>query len=189
MPNKIPTKADFQEALDEFFRESEEKGYSHRDLKAYDLHVRAAGKLTSDNNRMPLCCDVMKENRQRQLGDKILHEPPKGCGTLLEIRYVFPRTTTQIISSKDVWRKCEFCEGTGIDPGRGVADVTGEKCRVCGKSKRKGFNKVPEYYIKCKGECKGKGRIDITGPFDPFPNFRPCRDCGGTGWADPSKFE
>jgi hypothetical protein len=127
---------------------------------------------------MPLCCDVMKKNMQRQLGDKILSEPPKGYGTRLEIRYVFPRTTTQIISPRDIWRECAFCEGTGIDPGRGIADVTGEKCRVCRESERKGFNEVPEYYIECRGESKGRGRIPRE-PVGPFPNYRRCQDCGG----------
>jgi hypothetical protein len=86
-------------------------------------------------------------------------------------------------------RKCAFCDGTGRDPGRGIIDVTGEKCRVCGESKKKGFNEVPKYYIECKGECKGKGRIDIAGSVGPVPHFRTCRDCGGTGWADPRNFE
>lgn len=190
MLNKIPNKVDFQEALDGFFRECEKKGYPNRDLKARELYYRAAEEYPKEGNKnVHLCCRVMKENMQLQLGDRRLCEPPKGYGTRLEIRYVFPRTTAQIISPRDIWKECEFCKGTGIDPGRGELDVTGEKCRVCEKSKKKGFNKVPEGWVECKGPCGGTGRIDITGSFDPCHHFEPCPDCGGTGWADPRRFE
>lgn len=86
---------------------------------------------------------------------------------------------------KDVPRECVFCEGTGIDPGRGIVDVTGEKCRVCGGS---GSNKVPEHYIKCQGPCGGTGRIPRE-PVWPLPNYDPCPLCKGKGWADPRMFE
>ena len=101
-------------------------------------------------------------------------------------RLLYQRQEPQVPRMID--RKCMFCKGTGIDQGRGIADVTGEKCRVCEKSKRKGFNKVPEYYIKCKGKCKGTGRIRRE-PAWPFPNYDPCPICEGTGWADPRMFE
>lgn len=182
MPNKIPDKANFQEALEEFFRESEIKKYPNRDLKARDLHFRAAGKFPSDdNNRVPLCCAVMRENMQLQLGDKILHTPPKGDGPRLEIRYVFPRTPPKSFP-RDIWRECAFCDGTGQDPGDG--NPMRGLCRACEGNKGK---YCPEYWRRCRGKCGGKGRIPRE-PVGPFPNYGQCPDCDGIGWADPRRF-
>ena len=85
---------------------------------------------------------------------------------------------------QDVWRECAFCKGTGIDPGRGIADVTGEKCRVCKGNKGRYLS---EDWRRCRGECGGKGRIPRE-PVGPFPNYDPCPLCKGTGWADPRRF-
>ena len=126
---------------------------------------------------MPYC---PKCGKQVKKGDQFCSK----CGASLGGGNAYQRQEPQVPRMID--RKCVFCKGTGIDPGRGIADVTGEKCRVCEGS---GSNKRPKHYIKCEGKCKGTGRIDIRGSFDLFPNFKPCPDCEGTGWADPSRFE
>lgn len=83
-------KVDFQNALDGFFKESVMKGYPNRDLKARELHfIGAKAYPKTGNNRTPQCCAVMKEALQER--DKILYEPKSGQGSLLEIRYYFPR--------------------------------------------------------------------------------------------------
>jgi hypothetical protein len=61
--------------------------------------------------------------------------------------------------------------------------VTSRLCRVC-KGVKGGY--FPEGYRRCKGQCKGNGRIKITiTDTDICPNFRPCGNCGGWGWAKP----
>lgn len=84
-------------------------------------------------------------------------------------------------SPQDKRVRCEFCKGTGEDPGSG--DVIHGSCRVCRGERGRS---VPAYWRPCRGECGGNGRIDISGVFD---DFRPCQDCGGWGWADPGKSE
>jgi len=84
----------------------------------------------------------------------------------------------------DIRRVCEFCEGTGDDPGDGSLMVVPSVCRVCKGAKGGYFS---EESRRCKGECRGNGRIEVTTGIDIVPNFKPCRDCGGWGWADPRK--
>jgi hypothetical protein len=84
----MPTKKDFQRALEEVFREHDRQGKTLVDVKAGDLHRRVGG-YPGPGNRMPTCCTVMKENMQP--GDEILNKPPKGKGASLRIRYKLPR--------------------------------------------------------------------------------------------------
>ena len=86
----MPTRKDFQNALDELFREGSGKSARYIDIRAGNLHRKVGGY--PGNHRMPTCCDVMRENIQPR--DNILHEPPKGKGASLEIRYSLPRGKT-----------------------------------------------------------------------------------------------
>jgi len=84
----MATRKDFQSALEEVFREYESEGKAWVDVEARDLHRRVGG-YPGPGHTMPTCCRVMRQNMQR--GDEILHEPPKGKGASLRIRYKLPR--------------------------------------------------------------------------------------------------
>lgn len=84
----MPVKKDFQRALEEILREHDRQGEICADVKAGELHRRLGG-YPGPGNRMPTCCDLMKENMEP--GDEILNEPPKGRGASLRIRYKLPR--------------------------------------------------------------------------------------------------
>ena len=83
-----PTASDFQAQLDQAFQAAQRKGLSYVDVKSGDLH-RQVGGYPGANHRMPVCCNVMRQNMRT--GDSVLHEPPKGKGASLEIRYKIPR--------------------------------------------------------------------------------------------------
>jgi hypothetical protein len=83
----MPTASEFQAELDDVFRAAEKDGLSCVDVNAGELH-RKVGDYPG-NHRMPVCCNVMRQNMKT--GDVVLHEPPKGSGASLEIRYRIPR--------------------------------------------------------------------------------------------------
>lgn len=79
------------------------------------------------------------------------------------------------------WKICKFCDGTGKHPGDGNI-LPPNICPVCEGSREV---KVWKNSGPCRGECKGAGKIDISGGFPPA-NFRRCRGgCRGTGWERP----
>jgi len=83
-----PSADDFKTELENFFRDGEKFGLSYIDIKSGELHRRVGG-YPGHNHRMPVCCQVMKNNMQE--GDEILQEPPSGKGATLIIRYRLPR--------------------------------------------------------------------------------------------------
>ncbi len=83
----MPTASEFQAELDDVFRAAEKDGLSCVDVNAGKLHRNVGGY--PGNHRMPVCCNVMRQNMKT--GDVVLHEPPKGNGASLEIRYRIPR--------------------------------------------------------------------------------------------------
>ena len=58
------------------------------DVNAGQLH-RLVGNYPGPNHRMPICCTVMRGEMREH--DVILHQPLKGNGASLTIRYNFPR--------------------------------------------------------------------------------------------------
>jgi hypothetical protein len=84
----MPTAEDFREQLFEVFRVAEERRLASVVVKAGDLH-RKVGVYPSRNNRMPVCCEVMRSVIRR--GDVIVSQPPKGKGATLTVRYLVPR--------------------------------------------------------------------------------------------------
>lgn len=78
----------FQRALNEEFYAAERRGEKYLTIKAGDLH-RKVGGYPGLNNRMSICCHVMRKNIQP--GDKVLNEPPSGIGASLTISYLIPR--------------------------------------------------------------------------------------------------
>ena len=79
------TVPDFQNHLNDILLSAKNKGFQFVDVKSGDLLKRVG----AHNNRMSLCCSVMKNNMK--IGDIILHEPPSGQGASLIIRYKLPR--------------------------------------------------------------------------------------------------
>jgi len=80
----LPTASDFRKALKKLLNEEKKKGALYVDVRAANLH-RSVGDYPGKNNRMPLCCEVMR-SMMRQ-GDEVLKEPKKGYGASLTIRY------------------------------------------------------------------------------------------------------
>jgi 5-methylcytosine-specific restriction protein A len=84
-----PDTHDFRVALNLLFKAAIAKGLPSVVVNAGDLH-RRVGEYPGRNHRMPICCDVMKENMRP--GDLILNQPPKGKGASLTIKYMLPRS-------------------------------------------------------------------------------------------------
>jgi hypothetical protein len=84
-----PTKEDFQEELNNMFKEAQSQGKPYVDISAKKLHEEVGWYPNNGNHRMPVCCDVMKKNKKPE--DDILRHPPKGNGATLVIRYKLPR--------------------------------------------------------------------------------------------------
>ena len=82
----MPTASDFKTELDKIFHAAQPP---HVDVKAGDLHRRVGDYPDNQKQRMPSCNTVMTKNMKP--GDTILHQPPKGKGASLEIRYIIPR--------------------------------------------------------------------------------------------------
>ncbi len=86
----IPTKEDFELKLSELLVDAENKELDFVDIVSGDLHRVIGGYPVEDgNHRMPICCQVMKDQMVDE--DQILHSPPKGQGATLKIRYKLPR--------------------------------------------------------------------------------------------------
>lgn len=84
----LPTTEDFQTELDRIFKQSVNLELEFVDLTSGPVH-RSLGGYPGTNHRMPVCCKAMRTNMK--LGDEILHQPPKGNGATLCIRYRLPR--------------------------------------------------------------------------------------------------
>jgi 5-methylcytosine-specific restriction protein A len=84
---KLPKADDFQTTLDDIFRNS--MG-SSIDINAGDLH-RQVGGYPQPENRMPICCRVMLQNKSA--GDEVIQRPDndKMHGASLTIRFMLPR--------------------------------------------------------------------------------------------------
>ena len=77
-------------------------------------------------------------------------------------------------------RTCEFCKGTGKDPGDGNP-IPPPQCRVCNGAKSGYFT---EQSRRCDGPCKGNGQIRVAMDIDPIPAYRKCVKCKGWGWVE-----
>ena len=84
-----PDTYDFRAALNSLFKAAEAKGAPYVDVNSGDLH-RGLGGYPGRNHRMPICCNVMWENKRAE--DSVLSQPPKGKGASLTIRYMLPRS-------------------------------------------------------------------------------------------------
>jgi len=65
-------------------------GLTFIDIVSGDLHTEMGGYPAPEGKHaMPACCNAMKKFYIKNK-DEILHEPPKGQGATLTIRYKLP---------------------------------------------------------------------------------------------------
>ena len=88
MKVKTPTSADFTRQLYFVLKNAQRLRASYVGVSARNLHI-AVGGYPNRDNRMPLCCAVMR--RAKKPGDKILKSPRSGMGASLTILYRLPR--------------------------------------------------------------------------------------------------
>ena len=78
----------FRSALQEMLQAADNLGLVAVEVNSGKLH-RKVGGYPGSSHRMPVCCDVM---RQEMSGaDSVVSEPESGQGASLVIRYVIPR--------------------------------------------------------------------------------------------------
>lgn len=83
-----PNTEDFRRALTELLKSAEQPGVVGVNVRAGNLHKRVGG-YPQTNNRMAICCGVMREFMLP--GDEIVQEPPSRDGASVTIRYRLPR--------------------------------------------------------------------------------------------------
>ena len=84
----MPTREDFETALNEVLDDSQESGLRYRDVSAGELH-RLVGGYPGRSHRMPVACSVLR--RGMRDGDAVLCSPPMGNGAMLKVRFLLPR--------------------------------------------------------------------------------------------------
>jgi len=94
-PKKAPVANDFWFQLFRLLSAASDIGEKSVVVQAGELH-RRVGCYPGPNHRMPVCCQVMRD--EMQPGDVILEEPPKGSGARLTVRYQLPRLEKQVPS-------------------------------------------------------------------------------------------
>jgi len=84
----MPSAAEFKQELDAEIDRAIRQGRPHLEVNAGELHRRVGGY--PGNHRMPVCCNVMREEAER--GDAAtIFDTNSGDGAALTIRYVIPR--------------------------------------------------------------------------------------------------
>jgi hypothetical protein len=84
----MPTMDDFTSFIAAAFADATNTRHTSIILKSGDIH-RKLGSYPGKNHQMPSCCNAMIE--AMKAGDDILHQPPKGKGANLIIKYRIPR--------------------------------------------------------------------------------------------------
>ena len=79
----MPIRIDFETALEKQLNFARSQGREFKVINSGDLH-RSVGGYPGPDNRMPICCSVMR-NIMRE-NDIIVNQPPKGNGASLQIR-------------------------------------------------------------------------------------------------------
>ena len=87
-----PTRQDFKRTLRSILYDARDiPGIRELTLNAGGIH-RAVGGYPRIDHRMPMCCDVMKEEIHTEYGDEVLPDGPQsGQGASFTVRYCFPR--------------------------------------------------------------------------------------------------
>jgi hypothetical protein len=85
-----PTRRDFEDRLEQIFREEAERRRAYVDVEAADLHRVVGGyPAAKGNHRVSICCGVMWAARRAD--DEVLSSPPNRFGAAFRIRYRLPR--------------------------------------------------------------------------------------------------
>lgn len=84
----MPTADDFKRELNAQIERAGRQGRRHLEVNAGELH-RAVGGYPG-NHRMPVCCDVMRQEARRGNSEAV-YETDSGDGAALTIRYRIPR--------------------------------------------------------------------------------------------------
>jgi len=69
---------------------AQRQGRPHIEVNAGELHRTVGEYPNRARHRMPMCCRVMRDERED--GDEIVYEPQRGQGASLTIRYHLPRS-------------------------------------------------------------------------------------------------
>ena len=85
----MPTRAEFSQFLQRRFRAAEAQGEAWLLIKAKDLHEEAGKSARNVFDHYPSCSNAMRQELTTE--DQLVHEPPKGRGSGLTIRYRLPR--------------------------------------------------------------------------------------------------
>jgi len=81
-----PNVEDFRREIGRMLDDARSRGLDEVVLISGDVH-RELGGYPGPNHAMPSCCKAMRELMGEN--DEILHQPPKGNGATLKIRYLF----------------------------------------------------------------------------------------------------
>lgn len=85
----IPSASDFRSELRAQIDRATRQGRPHVEVNAGELH-RTVGGYPGEDHRMPICCQVMRD--EAETGDaSVIYETDSGKGAALTIRYKVPR--------------------------------------------------------------------------------------------------
>lgn len=84
----MPSADEFKQELDAQIDRARRQGRPHLEVNAGELH-RALGGYPG-NHRMPVCCEVMRQEARRRHAD-VVFETDSGDGAALTIQYKIPR--------------------------------------------------------------------------------------------------
>jgi len=77
----MSTAPQFQAELSNMLAEAQQQNLPYIDIEAGTLHRRVGNYPDPQNHRMPICCNMMRQNMRD--GDRITNAPPKGNGATL----------------------------------------------------------------------------------------------------------
>jgi hypothetical protein len=85
-----PSAWEFQNRLTAILNSARRSGMPYDDVESGHLHKQAGG-YSNSNERMPVCCEVMKRMMRR--GDSVVKELTTRRNTTLVVRYMLQATS------------------------------------------------------------------------------------------------
>jgi hypothetical protein len=83
------TANDFRMALNQRMNNAFKTGIQYVDIGSREVHLALGDYPNPTTHRMPVLCQVVRS--ELTPSDVILHQPPRGKGASLKIRYALPR--------------------------------------------------------------------------------------------------
>jgi hypothetical protein len=118
---------DFENMLEQLFSDARDKGVYFTEIKAGDLHEMVGGYPGSDN-RMPVCCDVMRKKMKE--GDIVVTSPPKGNGASLTIKYKIKKSCLSQMALSAVGKlQPQILTAIDLILNEGIYKITANKVR------------------------------------------------------------